>query len=272
MKRFVESKLRYMPLSQHDANLLYKKHPEVPKMFDGKNCPSCHGDGYVVFGGERYECDCVEQLQKYKHYISAGIPIKYQKLSWADWDNKEFPIDDGIVKKYRDNLSNYVNNGIGLFLRGSNGSGKSFIATMILKELVNDGHSCYMTTAADMADIVKNKWKTDFDEDFYKTKIEQTDVLYIDDVGRELIDLDTNWADKFNKTSLDNIVRQRVQNGKTTFITTNLTDKRFVSYYGNGIKSLLLESMICFEVFGKDHREVIQEKLLSNGVSNSHIF
>ena len=48
-----------------------------------KNCGE-GVDGTVVVDGALMRCNCADQLQRYKHYLNAGIGLTYQRLNWND--------------------------------------------------------------------------------------------------------------------------------------------------------------------------------------------
>lgn len=262
MKKLPDSELLYRALEQIDANILYEQFPNIPRNVHS-TCPSCHGTKVVTVDGVDWECNCADQIQRHKHYTSAGIGINYQQLSWGNWHNTKFDISQ--LDDYRDNIDKYINNGIGIILHGPNGSGKSFICTMILKDLIRKHNKrCYMIKAKDLVDMVREGWSTPRNKEILNYKITNADVLFIDDPGKELIDAN-NWNDKHAKMTIEGIIRERVQSNKAIFLTTNYDMAGIASVYGKGFYSMLQESCFQIEVPGSDYRKQIHADLQNTG-------
>ena len=102
----------------------------------------------------------------------------------------------------------------GLYLSGNFGSGKSYIVSAMLNELVKDGHKVAMIYYPEFLRILKSSFKTDFDEEYdYARKVE---LLLLDDIGAENI---TSWS---RDEILGPILQYRMDNNLPTFFTSNL--------------------------------------------------
>jgi DNA replication protein DnaC len=79
--------------------------------------------------------------------------------------------------------------------------------------------------------------------------------LLLDDVGRE-------WRNKsgLSEVTFDNIIRTRVQAGRTTIPTTNMSLKELAEGYGGGVLSLLAEKSVQFEFSGEDFRPLANKR------------
>lgn len=265
MKQLPESPLMNMVLSQHDADLLYEQYPDTPHSPDD-GCPTCGKNrgrgknGTVVLGGEEWECNCADQLQRHKHYLAAGIGLRYQRLSWADWVNNDF--DVSRLEFYRNNIDGFIREGIGLIAIGKPGTGKTMLVTLIMKELVQKGYRCYMTTAAQLITMVRDGWKSERERLMFKDKIERADVLFIDDPGKELFG---SSLESFNnshaRSTIESILRERVQGSKPTFFATNLGQDEITSQYSESFSSMLKEAVYFVAVNGSDHRPSTQDAI-----------
>jgi hypothetical protein len=63
--------------------------------------------------------------------------------------------------------------------------------------------------------------------------------------------------------TLDSIIRNRVQNARPTFITTNLDNAGIMGLYGISAFSLLSERSKFFPVTGRDFRPDINERAIA---------
>ncbi len=102
--------------------------------------------------------------------------------------------------------------GMGLYIHGRVGSGKTHMASALARALVYEGYSVVMTTALDMLDSVKSSYDDSFSSDG-TSKFRSCDVLVVDDLGKEGA---TSWA----LTTLFQIVNSRYESLKPTVFTS----------------------------------------------------
>jgi DNA replication protein DnaC len=255
--RLEDSPLLYRVLPQEDVDKLYAIYPSLAKS-SRNGCPACGKnlgpdvDGFVEIGGAKYRCNCRDQLQRQKHYLDAGIGITYQFLWWSDWHGDEDVL--GKVVDYRMHLVENVESGVGMVLRSPDfGVGKTFLAAMLAKSAVWDGISTYMTTFPDLLSSMKAGWKDSDFSKWYRHKVDSAHLLVLDDVGKEMV-AGSGFNNDFAKLTMDNIVRTRVQQGRTTIVTTNLSSNDMRQVYGPALASLMSEQMVEVIVRGDDYR------------------
>jgi DNA replication protein DnaC len=125
------------------------------------------------------------------------------------------------------------------------------VATLLLKNMVRLGYRCYSTTFSSMISMFTSGWKTVEDQRFFQKKVKQSQVLLLDDIGKEFR-TKTNLAE----STFDDVLRSRVQNGFPTFVTTNMNLQEIKHGYGSAALSLLREASITHEFDGslKDFR------------------
>lgn len=239
-------------LPDEEADRLYKRYPNLGKSSEDY-CPTCHKKGSYRWRGQEWKCDCHHQLQLYKHYLAAGIGVTYQRLEWIDVQGRDDIV--GPLAKYLTNHVDYVGRGVGLFFTGTVGTGKTLLTTLCLKTLVKFGYSCFATTFAQTIDMLTAGWHSPEEKLYFRKKFVDSQVLLLDDVGREM-------RTKLSESTFDSILRTRVQEGRPTFVTTNMTSSEIESGYGSGVLSLLMESSISWEFSGDDFRPQAQMRTL----------
>ncbi len=252
--------LRFTFLSEPDAKRLYEQHPEL-KSDPDKYCPTCSKEGSYSWRGESYTCDCQHQLQLNKHYLNAGIGMLYQRLGWEDYEGDE--IAKGLCDKYYSARSSLVSRGTGLMFLGNFGTGKTMSLTLLLKDLLKDGYSVYATTFTSMIEMFTAGWKSADEQAFFQKRVKHSQILLLDDVGKEMR-TKTNLAE----STFDDVLRSRVQEGRPTFITSNMTVDELGTGYGAAIFSLLKETSILHEFDGEDYREKANRRLLQEALSS----
>ena len=79
-------------------------------------------------------------------------------IEWDfEHDNGENPKALEVAKKFVDEFPTLRQNGTGLFIFGSAGSGKSFMAAEIVNALTDLGHKCYLTTLLGLCNELENR-------------------------------------------------------------------------------------------------------------------
>lgn len=237
--------IRYRYLDDAEADRLYATHPELGHSPD-TYCPTCEKKGDYIWQGKLWPCDCVEQLQLHKHYLAAGIGMTYQRLTWADLENAENARE---VCEWGENPS-HVKRGSGLILFGEMGTGKTMMAMLCLKQFVKDGYSCFATTFAEMVEMYTAGWYSPQERDYFHHRVVESQVLLLDDVGRG-----HKSKNRLDETTFDTVMRARVQHGRSTIITTNMTPADLGQGYGASVLRLLREKSDALEIGGEDFSE-----------------
>lgn len=252
--RLEDSPLIDVALSQDDADELYRVYPDL-----GAShlyfCPTCmkNGgegvDGTVAVGGEVWRCNCADQLQRYKHYLNAGIGLTYQRLNWGDYFGD--PNARAYVDDYLAHLDANMIEGRGFVMFGPAGTGKTMLSALALKEAVRHGIDCYMTTAKDYVENTKRGWNNAAFAKWYKRKLDAARILVLDDLGKEL----EGYGAKGVEQQIENLIRVRTQQMRPTIVTTNLVcPNGLETAYGKYVVSLLTETCDLVKVEGSDAR------------------
>lgn len=245
-------KIRTSYLPQEEVDRLLRENPHL-KDDPSKFCPTCHTKGTYLWRGREHQCDCQLQLQLYKHYLSAGVGVTYQRLGWSDFKGSKETLEE--VAKYVFKHEEYIARGVGLILVGSFGTGKTMLANLALKEFVKSGYTCYATTFANTVDMLTTGWYDIAERQFFRKKFISSEVLLLDDLGREF-----RTKSGLSETTFDSILRQRVQGGRPTFITTNMDVDELEEGYGSAVLSLLSESSVVVKIEGDDFRPVASSR------------
>jgi DNA replication protein DnaC len=247
------SDIRTRYLSDTEAERLYRNHPHLGRSYQNY-CPTCDKKGTYFWRGAEHACDCEYQLQLHKHYLASGVGLTYQRLDFDDYVGPTAALDG--VMKYLDKRAEFLKRGIGMFFLGSYGTGKTMLANLILKELVKDGLSCWATTFSQTVEMFTAGWSDKSDKVYFQQKFINSQVLLLDDVGKELRGTRIALAE----TTFDAILRQRVQSGRTTFITTNMTPADLEQGYGAAILSLIREKSLVQSFDGNDFRPAANDR------------
>jgi len=217
------------------------------------SCNLCDHKGYLrdpVKG--LYSCKCRIEYYQYLKWRNAGIPPNFCEKTISDYTTPHPEVTDAIVR-YIVQLDDMFRDGIGLYMWGDFGVGKSGLAVEILKEALRRGK--YEVAFMFWPEVMKKL--TAFDEVPADVRAETEkqlltlDFVVIDDVGREYRREGSNWV----SSNVDSIFRQRMHLGVPTILTSNFSMEHVRTMYGDSLASVFRGNLVEVRVEAeKDHR------------------
>lgn len=197
---------------------------------------------------------------KFKEYcLYCGI-----KSSWHEKSLDDFTNDDeafNAVRKYISHTNEMLKEGIGLYLWGSNGTGKSHLMNCSFIDLICQGKNVRVYSMDEIVDKFTSSWYSDEDKKELDNVLRNIDFLGIDEFGKN-VDKDGNpmYLPELVKRVMESIIRFRVQMHKPIWFASN-TDPKFVKdVFSEDIASLLREAVVPVCVRGGDFRREIQKR------------
>lgn len=191
------------------------------------------------------------------YYQYCGIYRKWHTHSFADFTNDT--VSKEKVLKYLHSYRKAVKDGVGLFLYGDNGVGKSLLMNLSFMDLIEKRQKVRIVALSELIGIFTGSWYEEEKRDALDL-IRNVAFLGIEEIGKEFR---STFQDKDSKNSdlivtvLDNILRYRVQNNLPTWFTSNLSPKLIESKYSHDIFSMLKEHCVPIKVTGEDFRNNI---------------
>lgn len=237
-------------LSDADLTRLKTQYPGLDR------CPTCRDKGHFTWDGEERTCDCDRQRRLHVQYLHAGIGVTYQRLMWSDFTGPGALLDPFL--DYIDNAEAYIDRGIGLFISGPVGTGKTMLANLVLKELVKRGYKCNATTFSSTVEAFTAGWNSQEEKQRFAERFMYSEVLLLDDMGKEF-----RRQNGLHQTTFDHILRTRVQAGRPTLLTTNMTPQEVKTGYGAAVLSLLVEQSIEILLPGEDFRPTAHDRTVA---------
>lgn len=164
-----------------------------------------------------------------------------------------------VAKDYADNFAMFMQDGIGLYIEGTNGTGKTHLAAAIAMQLMTEQNiPCICKTAGDLLLDTKSA----FDREGVNEKqilqvYKDVSLLIVDDLGKEQC---TDWS----ISTLYSILNDRYEKMLPTIITTNynsdelvraLTPKGYDNYKAKAIISRLREVSKVLTMAWEDYRQ-----------------
>lgn len=224
------------------------------------DCEICKDTGYV----NSEMCNC---LKKYLSKRKNKNSILFKDGSFSDFDENLFDNDENkykitprqnILKNKQQALQfinefNDNNDNIGLFMSGTVGSGKSFLAAATGKVLLSKGYNIIYLTAKEFEDTIKNFSDPSFEEK--KQNILNTDLLILDDMGIET-------KSDYVSNEILKLLDYRITYNKKMIITSNLTMSEIGKQYESRIYSRISSNFKYLKFYGYDVR--IKNKIRKN--------
>lgn len=176
----------------------------------------------------------LDEKNKYKENIYLfDIPKEIKEASMKNIDIKDTKRFE-IIKWLKNFLDTYQpKTGMkGLYLTGNFGSGKTYLISATLNELAKKNHKVAIIYYPELLRSLKASFG---DTETYNEKfklLKNVEVLLIDDIGAETM---TEWS---RDEVLGNILQHRMQEGLTTFFTSNLTIKELEEHFSTTTKGI----------------------------------
>lgn len=223
-------------------------------------CPDCQDTGYA--DGKR--CHCFEQARMQILYAQSNIREVLERENFDTFSYRYF--DDSrqvpglgmtelaymkiVVKRCRAFAENFKEKGGNILFTGSTGVGKTFLTNCIAKELIARYVSVIYLSSHDLFEIFsKHKFGYGSEEDLEETyrHILECDMLIIDDLGTEV-------NNTFVSSQLFYCINERLNRGKGTIVSTNLSMDMLRDTYSDRVTSRLMSHYTTIPLYGGDIR------------------
>lgn len=205
-------------------------------------------------------CECVNFKKIIEKYYEANIPRKYFDITFDSLKQEKIISEENIkiIERYINKRDFFYEKGIGLYLWGSTGNGKTSIGICILKEMLKNGYSVYFEQMSRLVSNLYYYLKNSEESKKYSNKICTSDFLMLDDLDKEYVS-----DSGFVQAKIDEIFRTRIYNELPTLTTSNknITNLKTKSYT-DSILSILKESLFVIEFSSKiDYRTKISSTI-----------
>jgi DNA replication protein DnaC len=214
--------------------------------YERDRCPTCFGEGSYRLDGEDRECDCREQKGLHLLYNAARLPSLYQSIGPKDiWDH---------LRPYMPELEDYMAGlplarryGKGLLLHGTQGTGKTYLLSLVLKRAAKAGYDTRFARFPDLWMDWAESWKDAVAQKRF-TEMKQAHFLLLDDVLS-----DGRNRSGYLESGLEAVVRHRHDWQLPTLVTTNMSPGQLADEFPR-VWSILGGTVQVIRVEGPDQR------------------
>lgn len=194
-----------------------------------------------------------------EQYLAYGILEKWHDKRLEDFTNCAAALK--VVKSATRRMEEMYADGVGLFLWGANGTGKTHLMNCAFKAFAEKGAKVHIITLSTLITMFTTSWYETEERHALRRILSECHFLGIEEIGKEF-----KSSTDLASVVLDSIVKYRVQRKKPIWATSNLRPDQVTSVYTEDIASMLKECMIPVQVTGEDmrdrEREAIKKKYL----------
>lgn len=217
------------------------------------DCPLCGDTGYLEDG---QMCTCLRREIAKARYATSGMSERMHAQTFANFSLQYYAPGEES-ERMRNNyefLYNYASQfdprqSGNVMLFGGTGLGKTHLSSAVAGEVLQKGYDvCYVTAPRMMGDFEKQRFGDgNGDADGHTAHYYTSDLLILDDLGTEVVN-------QFTASCLYDLITRRMDTGKATLISTNVSAADLRKRYWDRITSRLLGEYQVLLFVGKDVR------------------
>lgn len=221
----------------------------------------CQSKKYEEQKEQEQRAERLRQLEKLKVASLLGERYKNVTFGKTDMDNDDFAKVADRARKYCSVAGKVLAQGVGIYLYGAKGTGKTHLTACIANELMSNYYSVLYTNFSEISKSIRatygNRGET---EQAFIDKLATIDFLFIDDFGTESVARDGD--DLWLQEKIFEVVNKRYNANKPIIFTSNYSLAEMVKNRGLADKTVDRISEMCeiIKLDGKSYRLKAKEQ------------
>ncbi|MBR1384412.1 MAG: ATP-binding protein [Ruminococcus sp.] len=220
-------------------------------------CPICSDTGFN--GG--FRCKCFDELLRKFASQELNEISGIELHSFEEFMLDLYPVSDDNSRNPRAKMKNALDycrayaegfsdkENRSLLLIGKTGLGKTFLSSCIAKTVSENGYSVVFGPISTYLRRIENEHFGRADTDTLSL-LSSCDLLILDDLGSE-------FKTSFTESTVYEILNSRINAGKPTVVSTNLSPAELNSFYNERIVSRLTGCFAPIGLIGNDLRQAL---------------
>lgn len=216
-------------------------------------CPRCKDSGFV----DCRMCECMHRELILEGFRSSGIGRLIDRQSFDNFSLDYYRANEDDYQRMKINLEaaiefsetappSYAN----LLLCGSTGLGKTHLSSAIAKRVIERGYDVkYESVQNVLADFEHDRFRSG-----YGAESESRSAIYLETELLILDDLGTEMTNTFTVSVLYQIINTRINQGRPTVISTNLSQSEIRERYSDRVASRIFGEYRPLLFCGRDVR------------------
>jgi DNA replication protein DnaC len=196
----------------------------------------------------------IERLQR-----ASLIGERYQKVNFELTETGHNPTFDAAFircRKYCEVSSEVLSKGLGIYLYGDKGTGKTHLTACMANALILKRKQVLFTNFAEISKLLRGTFgKRDESEAGHINRLATIDFLFIDDLGTERVQ--TKDGDLWLQEKIFDVLNKRYNNRKPTIFTSNYSIQELITDRGfapRTVDRIVEMSSAVLKVEGKSYR------------------
>lgn len=201
------------------------------------------------------------RIDKIKQTSLLGEKYKNVSFENTDTSNPEFNKIYLRCKKYCEVAHKVLDRGIGIYLFGTKGTGKSRLTACMANELMNQYYTVLYTNFSEISKYIRGTFNRTSETEYdFLERLTNIDFLFIDDFGTELVT--KNDQDLWLQEKVFEVVNKRYNNNKPIIFTSNYSLRELAEDRGVADKTIDRINEICtvMKLEGASYRRVVKDK------------
>ena len=230
-----------------------------------------------VIGAMRCPCSCQQKEYEAKRIASEIEELRKSSLIGSrlagatfkatEVTSREFGVVYNRCRRYCEVADTVLSRGIGIYLYGEKGRGKTHLTACMANQLITQLHSVLFTNFSEISQAIRNTFgnrrietgvgKT---EQELMNKLAEVEFLFIDDFGTEKVTKGNE--DLWLQGKVYDIINSRYVNNKPTIFTSNYSLRELVETRGVADKTVdrIMEMTEIIKLEGVSYRKLIHQK------------